>query len=586
MANFKQQAKQLGLGGSLLLLAGSVCAEQAETARYIVQLRSPSTFRQLRAQFMNAMKASTIDSLGRVSVPEVRVLDSDARISDSMENFNMLVVESTADEIAALKNNPEVALVEQERFFPAPKVPAARKPKPTKPGQSNAPTGNGDIPWGITAVKAPDAWNTANYGQGARVVVLDTGVDKDHPAIKDNFEAGKNFVTSRMEDQGSSLTPHSILDFANLFASNTGATSGAPAPYPFFDQVGHGTHVSGTILGSGVGVYGVAPRAKLLMGRVCGKLGCSTIGVVNGLNWAVQQAVDVVSMSLGGPQGSDAEHNAIDAVFNAGIVPVAASGNDGTPEVSFPAAFSNSVAVGAIDSKLKLASFSQYGPELAVVAPGVDVKSSIPQGTGRDSKVAVGGKDVPSTSFVGAPEVETPVTGTLVDCGLGNTADFTAAVKGKGALIQRGVIPFADKVKNAIAAGASAAVIYNNAEGLINGALTQDGSTVAIPVVMIEQTVGEAVKADLAAGKSAQIQFSTVPSDYASFQGTSMATPHVSGVVALIKATNKNLSAAQVRDILTKTATALGPNDKNQFGAGLVNAQAATAAAKAAIRLR
>ncbi|WP_374000095.1 PA domain-containing protein [Bdellovibrio bacteriovorus] len=221
---------------------------------------------------------------------------------------------------------------------------------------------------------------------------------------------------------------------------------------------------------------------------------------------------------------------------------------------------------------------------MAVVAPGVAVVSSVPMGTGRESSVAVsnGQKDVKvaSSTFQGAKEILTPETNVLVPAGLGKVEDFAKVdVKGKYALISRGEINFSEKVENAIKAGAAGAIIYNNAPGLIQGALTDDGSVLPIGVFMIEQTVGQELLRVIGTGKQVTATLQTVATDYSAFDGTSMATPHVSGVVALMKAANKALTGAQVKEILKRTATPLSPNSANELGAGIVNAEAAVQAA-------
>lgn len=124
-------------------------------------------------------------------------------------------------------------------------------------------------------------------------------------------------------------------------------------------------------------------------------------------------------------------------------------------------------------------------------------------------------------------------------------------------------------------AGAIAVVIHNNAPGMIGGSLSTDGSTVSIPVFMIEQASGEAMRNAIAAHQTVQARMSVVATSYATMDGTSMATPHVSGVVALMKSVNHSLTPEQVRQILTQTAHPLGPNTNNEFGSGLVDAQAA-----------
>ncbi len=474
-----------------------------------------------------------------------------ANVVNSLDRINTLVVDADDAEIAKLQNNSDVAMIEKEVFHPAPK-PMKGFVSFSKKGKSSFNSKMG-MPWGIGAVRAHEAWTASgNKGAGARVLVLDTGIDAEHPSLKANFEKGQDF---------------------------TGGSDGSD----FSDKVGHGTHCAGTIAGveDASGFSGVAPEAKLLMGRVCSEAGCSNISIAQGINWGIQENVDVISMSLGGMWSTPAERSAVAAADAAGVTIVAASGNSGTAQVSYPAALPTVIAVGAINVKLEKADFSQWGPELAIVAPGVDVISSVPQGTGRESEVFVtmNGQrtKVISATFQGAKELSQAADIELIDAGLGKPADFAGKdFTGKYALISRGEIAFADKAKNALAAHAAGVVIYNNAPGLIHGALTQDGSTLDVAVALVEQTTGEALKTELTAGHVAKASITTLRTDYASFDGTSMATPHVAGVAALVKAANKALKPAEVKDIFKTTAVQLtGPNNQNQLGSGLVNAEAA-----------
>lgn len=531
-----------------VLLATSAQASQ----RVIVIMKDQQTFKAAhmayRANGAYALKSSGIKS----SLAKI-----DGQVEASLENLNTLIVNAKDEsEISKLQADPSVAYVEREVFHEAPRPVAGwlAAPAPTTPVKE---VPGSKTPWGILAVKAPQAWAVSHQGEGARVLVLDTGIDANHPSLKNNYEQGRDF---------------------------TGASDGSDVT----DHVGHGSHCSGTIAGvmGADGFTGVAPKAKILMGRVCSEMGCSNVAISAGINWGITQKVDVISMSLGGSASTPAERDAVAKADRAGVTVVAASGNNGTNRVSYPAALPTVIAVGAVDSTLKKADFSQYGKELAIVAPGVDVVSTVPVGTGRESSVilAVGQKSakVVSATFQGAREVLNGETNVLVDCGLGKPADFTGKdVNGKFALISRGEIAFGEKVKNAIAAGATGAIIYNNAPGLLQGSLTEDGTTLSAAVFMIEQTVGQQIVAALKANTVVKANVQTIATDYASFQGTSMATPHVAGVVALIKATNKSLTGAQVKEILKKTATALTPNDANQFGAGMVNAEAAVNAAAA-----
>ncbi|MFN9068572.1 MAG: PA domain-containing protein, partial [Bdellovibrionales bacterium] len=155
----------------------------------------------------------------------------------------------------------------------------------------------------------------------------------------------------------------------------------------------------------------------------------------------------------------------------------------GEAKVSYPAALPGVIAVGATDINNQKASFSQFGPELSIVAPGVDVISTVPQGTGLDPEVrlAVGGQNfqlVKSTTFQGSFAPVRPMINELVFAGLGRPEDFQKVdISGKFALVVRGEIKFAEKAVNAIRAGAAGLVVFNNAPGLIRGSLTEDEST-------------------------------------------------------------------------------------------------------------
>jgi serine protease len=539
---------KLAAAGSLFAALVLSVSSQADTKRYLVQFKSPATFRSVSRN----IQANMIMAPG-VMAP-MHLFNSSAVVAKSLDHVQLLVIESDdAAAVESLKQHPAVAVVEEEMMHPAPKVISTFGNQSVLRNKKHQKL-NFDMPWGIGAVKATEAWATTKGG-GARVMVLDTGLDTGHPAIASRFEKGQNFTGGDAND--------------------------------ITDNVGHGTHVSGTISADGAngGLVGVAPEVKLLMGKVCEQVGCSSVAIASGIDWAVAEKADVVNMSLGGSFLSDLEAQALDKAEQAGVLIVAASGNDGTDTVGYPAAVPTVVAVGAVDSTLKKADFSQWGPELAVVGPGVDVVSSVPRGTGRGSSVNVddstGMKEVKSLPFQGSPVAQS-LNNDVVFANLGKPEDFQSIdVKGKIALIQRGDIPFKEKLANALAAGAVGMIVYNNAPGLIQGSLTDDGSEVSVPAAMIEQAAGETLKDSLNKSLPVKASLDVIRTDYASFQGTSMATPHVAGVAALVRAVNHNLTPAQVKDILKSTATALGPNDQNQYGSGIVNAEAAVAKAAA-----
>lgn len=562
MTENKRKGTSRGMIVAFAIAMSMVGQAWADSTRYIVTFKSSDRY---RAASVNWNKSAKLAELGLSSAQNqsgMRLLNTDAKIVRALDKVEMMIVEADSTSVAEqLKKHPAVADVEAEIFLAAP------RPVNGTFGADVASRTAGDCmmetPWGIHAVKADAAW-AVTKGQGSRVMILDTGIDKDHPDLVSRFEKGRNFTSANV------MGPSSII--------SSDVT----------DTIGHGTHVAGTIAADGSCLVGVAPEAKVLAGKVCEDRGCSTAAIIAGIDWGVAEKVDVISMSLGGPLATPSQQRAIERAEQANVVVVAASGNDGTRRLSYPAAYPTVFAVGAVgqvNGGLKRADFSQYGPGLNITAPGVDVVSSVPQGSGRVSSVLIDmgeGKAtrVKSASFAGAPQNENPISGQLVFAGLGKPEDIQkVSVRGKFALIQRGEIAFKDKVVNAMNAGATGVVIYNNADGLARGSVGEPGS-IRIPVAMIEKAVGENLKQIIAQGTATTASISTDASDYDSYDGTSMATPHVSGVVALVRAANRSLTPAQVRQVLEQTAVSM--NNRDEYGAGVVDAEAAVAKAKGA----
>jgi subtilisin family serine protease len=210
--------------------------------------------------------------------------------------------------------------------------------------------------WGLPDIGAPAAWGVSQ-GAGVSVAVIDTGIDATQPDLSGQVVLYKNYV-------------------------NPGGSAA--------DDEGHGTHVSGIIAAirnNGIEVAGTAPRAKLYAFKVLDSTGSGDDASVAA---AIRDAVDltpcrIISMSLGGPVGSDGDPVLASAVAYAeskGALVIAAAGNDGVTSASYPAALPGVIGVGAVDSSNNLASFSNYGSaDLDLVAPGVNIVSTVPGAT-------------------------------------------------------------------------------------------------------------------------------------------------------------------------------------------------------------
>ena len=430
-------------------------------------------------------------------------------------------------------------------------------------------TASGETTWGDNALKV-EQLRASNYtGAGVAVCIGDTGIDGNHPEFQKKIKGFKNFT-------------------ADLNRND---------PYQLNDVSHHGTHVAGTVFaqyGAGTGasglqsgmdangVGGVASGVNLYIARVLGDDGSgSSSGIINGVNWCAAQLKSqggteskvVISLSLGGGRASKTEQRAYTSVYNKGVLTVAATGNDGAA-VSYPAAYTNVVGIGAIDSAEAKADFSNFGTQVDLVGPGVSVLSSIPLGQGTQASASGGG--VTFTQVQAADNTgKGSFSGTIVRAGDGTgtaganefcgTSTRNAALSGNIALIARGTCSFEEKTANAVASGAKAVMIYNNTAGSLGMSLTNSYS---VPVVGILQADGQALLGKLPTTGTVAV----TGADYESYNGTSMATPHVSAAAAVVWAAKPTLTNTQLLNLLTSTAKDLGTAGKdNNFGYGLVN---------------
>lgn len=198
--------------------------------------------------------------------------------------------------------------------------------------------------WHLDIIRAPQAWKYSR-GEESTVAIVDTGIDYDHPDLQERF-TGVSGVS---------------------FISND--------PY---DDNGHGTHVAGIVAGKKTGV---APETKLYAVKVLDEEGSgSEIDVLKGVEWAIEQGVDVINLSLGSEASSGAEQALISEAAKRGIAVCAAAGNDGSPIYNYPGSCDGAIGVAAIDREKNRASFSNYNDCVDLSAPGVAVYSTWPGG--------------------------------------------------------------------------------------------------------------------------------------------------------------------------------------------------------------
>ncbi len=184
--------------------------------------------------------------------------------------------------------------------------------------------------------------NRSEWGRGVKVAVLDSGVDGDHPSLVD--------------------AKLSLIDLV-------GGSHGPDGAY-----LGHGTAIASLIAGTVDGSLGLAPEAEILSIRVLdGEGSGDAFTVARGIVEAADRGADVINLSLGSDTESQVLQNAVAYAREKGALVVAAVGNDGTRGVTFPARYEGVVGVTSVDAKGRQSSFANYGEEVDIAAPGVDV---------------------------------------------------------------------------------------------------------------------------------------------------------------------------------------------------------------------
>lgn len=317
---------------------------------------------------------------GVPAIPPDVLAASGGRIVDSIPSMNVLTVDGVTNPQALLAANPKIIeagfeVSESPNVQPLPLFDGAD----AVAGQENTPWFASHVQWDMATIHADDGWARTNGGLGVKVCIVDTGVDDTHQELNDGkVLARANFVTS------------------------------PPAELRVDDPHGHGSHVASTVAAKGVVISGVAPRASILSARVLNSSGSGTeTAIVNGMSWCVQNGAHVINMSLGGmryrPFSSFANSftlygNAVAAARAAGTIVIVSAGNSNLKlpnplQSPVPSEVPGVINVGATGPLSKStdpfppawnpldptqvwrsvdykASYSNFGPDVQVFAPG------------------------------------------------------------------------------------------------------------------------------------------------------------------------------------------------------------------------
>ncbi len=441
---------------------------------------------------------------------------------------------------------------------------------------------------------AVNAWEVERGNEEVVIGVIDSGIDLNHEDLAGNLVPGRDFVDRP------DLRSWQLIEGEDYYDPDNNPTD--------FD--GHGTYVAGIIAAqdnNGKGISGVCPSCKVLPLRAGARhrklesadedtnrngrrdtittATSSVANVADALLYGIAKGVDIINYSYGSPgrMGRDFERVLTEAVDN-GVLVISSAGNDNTSEMNYPAAYEQVIAVASTNERDQKSSFSNYGSWVDVSAPGSNVLTTVPingqfppenltQLKIDDQRV-----DALPFSFTGLTN-NGPLQGSVSFVGLARAQDvdnpaYDWDLEGKIALIERGEIPFKEKVDRVNSFGAIGAIIYNNETGSFGGTL-QEEQTNPIPVVSISRAEGEGIRNSLdnSGDIRANLQLEAI-FGYSRLNGTSFSAPYVAGMAGLILAQNPTLSPEGVKAKILESVDnidALNPRFIGQLGTGRVS---------------
>ncbi|QXE01346.1 S8 family serine peptidase [Terribacillus sp. DMT04] len=261
---------------------------------------------------------------------EQDIKNSGAVVKEQYDRLSAATVSADADSIEKLKRDPDIKYVENNVTFSI----AESGEAPSQVAEQ----------WNLASIHAASAWEAGLTGKGVKIAVLDSGI-----------------------------APHPELAIAGGYAAVDYTTS-------YADDKGHGTHVAG-IIGAKhdqQGIDGIAPDAALFAVKVLDEKGEGTLAdLLEGIDWAIANNMDIVNLSMGSADSSEAMQDAMNKAYQAGLLLVGASGNEGAGHpVEYPAAYDAVIGVSATDARNNSAAFSSVGSEVEFAAPGKDIVST------------------------------------------------------------------------------------------------------------------------------------------------------------------------------------------------------------------
>ncbi|MDQ6926802.1 MAG: S8 family serine peptidase [Candidatus Eremiobacteraeota bacterium] len=498
----------------------AACADSVATAPATA---SPATLRSFPGSALVPARYSVrFASDAPVALPASAVAASGGTLVDAVPVARALVLDdvrnpaalAAAPGVLSVQEVPEINLdpVRPDEFAVNPSASSASDPSAAvaAPQGADAPWLVSGVQWDMNRMQVPTAWAGTSQGDGARVCIVDTGIDGKHQELAGQVVDSTSFVLNNPND------------------TSKGYSS------PSLDSAGHGSHVAGTVAAKGVVMAGVAPKAKLLIAKVFAATGGTpTDRVVNAIAWCTNHGADVVSMSLGGfrfkntpTANPDLTYQAgVDYATSRGVVVVASAGNDNVYQPNALLATVPAFNVGVV----------------SVGATGPFSKYPLPNG---------------------GPPNYNPMDSTQV----WRNADARAYYSNFGPIV------------TVFAPGGNLSASLNMPYRIVGGVI-QGGDLDGIYSVCSSISNQTGFRNIGGAPGGAAVNCLGTTTGYIAYQGTSMAAPHVAGLMALVTAevggTRTPARRQRITSCVTKSTDNIGTSAI--YGGGRVNAASALA---------
>lgn len=427
--------------------------------------------------------------------------------------------------------------------------------------------------WNMPKIEAPAAWDKTTGTASVIIANLDTGVNFNHEDLSSKVwtNGGETPSNGIDDDANGYVDDHRGMDFVNGTKAGSIWTNSPQGP---IDDEGHGSLTASVTSGTtnnAKGIAGVDWQARIQAVKVLDTYGSGSLSdVAEGIRYAADNGAKVINMSLGalGIETDLATDSAISYANGKGVIIVAASGNDGSnTQVDYPAINPMVIAVGASDSSDQRASYSNAGPSLSLVAPGSGIASAYgvmeqPSGLSVSLQTAASSLSAGAYRYVvtaynanGETIPSQPPSGNP-NQNLANVTDGQQV-----------------SVTWSSVFGATGYKVYRTA---VNGASGTEKLLINVGNVTSYVDNGSV---SLGTAPPPGVNKGLLNTNYATANGTSLATPHVAGVAGLLLSLDATLTPSQVRNVLQTTADKVpgmsGQDRTDAYGYGRLNASRA-----------